>query len=87
MGGGFFTGRYASLEDKVEPGSRFDPEKFQGKVSGIASDHEIETRYCLGANMETRESRESIRVRSMIDGDESAKYVGRSMNTRYDDSS
>ena len=35
MGGGFFTGRYASLEDKVEPGSRFDPEKFQGKVSGI----------------------------------------------------
>ena len=39
----------------------------EGKVSGIASDHEIETRYCTGANLETRETRESIRVRSMID--------------------
>ncbi len=32
VGGGFFTGRYRSLEDKVEPGSRFDPEKGQGQV-------------------------------------------------------
>ncbi|OCH85014.1 Aldo/keto reductase [Obba rivulosa] len=31
LGGGFFTGRYNSVEDKVEPGSRFDPEKGQGK--------------------------------------------------------
>ncbi|KAK7677164.1 hypothetical protein QCA50_019873 [Cerrena zonata] len=31
LGGGFFTGRYTSLDDKVEAGSRFDPEKFQGK--------------------------------------------------------
>ncbi|KAJ3782044.1 Aldo/keto reductase [Lentinula aff. detonsa] len=31
LGGGFFTGRYTSLDDKVEPGSRFDPEKAQGK--------------------------------------------------------
>jgi len=31
LGGGFFTGRYNSLDDKVEPGSRFDPEKGQGK--------------------------------------------------------
>ena len=37
VGGGFFTGRYASLEDKVEPGSRFDPDKFQGKVSVVCS--------------------------------------------------
>ncbi|KAE9392441.1 Aldo/keto reductase [Gymnopus androsaceus JB14] len=26
LAGGFFTGRYASLEDKPEPGSRFDPD-------------------------------------------------------------
>ncbi|KAI0669007.1 Aldo/keto reductase [Trametes maxima] len=31
LGGGFFTGRYRSLEDKAEPGSRFDPERYQGK--------------------------------------------------------
>ncbi|CAL1697781.1 unnamed protein product [Somion occarium] len=31
LGGGLFTGRYSSLDDKVEPGSRFDPEKNQGK--------------------------------------------------------
>ncbi|OSD03823.1 Aldo/keto reductase [Trametes coccinea BRFM310] len=31
LGGGFFTGRYRSLNDPVEPGSRFDPEKNQGK--------------------------------------------------------
>ncbi|KAI0632720.1 Aldo/keto reductase [Trametes polyzona] len=31
LGGGFFTGRYRSLEDKAEPGSRFDPNKLQGK--------------------------------------------------------
>ncbi|PCH42899.1 Aldo/keto reductase [Wolfiporia cocos MD-104 SS10] len=31
LGGGFFTGRYASLDEKVEPGSRFDPEKGQGR--------------------------------------------------------
>lgn len=33
VGGGFFTGRYTSLDDKAEPGSRFDPEKLQGKAS------------------------------------------------------
>ena len=32
LGGGFFTGRYRSLQDDVEPGSRFDPTKMQGKV-------------------------------------------------------
>lgn len=32
VGGGFFTGRYHSPDEKVEPGSRFDPEKGQGKV-------------------------------------------------------
>ncbi|EIW56834.1 Aldo/keto reductase [Trametes versicolor FP-101664 SS1] len=31
LGGGFFTGRYRSLEDAVEPGSRFDPNKGQGQ--------------------------------------------------------
>ncbi|KZT21812.1 Aldo/keto reductase [Neolentinus lepideus HHB14362 ss-1] len=31
LGGGFFTGRYKSLENQVEPGSRFDPEKGQGR--------------------------------------------------------
>ncbi|KAF5391077.1 hypothetical protein D9757_003113 [Collybiopsis confluens] len=31
LGGGFFTGRYTSLEDQVEPGSRFDPNKPQGQ--------------------------------------------------------
>jgi len=29
--GGFFSGRYSSLDDKVEAGSRFDPERVQGK--------------------------------------------------------
>lgn len=33
VGGGFFTGRYTSLEDQVEPGSRFDANKAQGQVS------------------------------------------------------
>ncbi|EIN07557.1 Aldo/keto reductase [Punctularia strigosozonata HHB-11173 SS5] len=32
LGGGFFTGRYLSPEDKVDPGSRFDDEKMQGKM-------------------------------------------------------
>lgn len=32
VGGGFFTGRYNSAEDVPEAGSRFDPEKTQGKV-------------------------------------------------------
>ena len=32
LGGGFFTGRYRSVDDEVEPGSRFDPSKGQGKV-------------------------------------------------------
>lgn len=32
VGGGFFTGRYNSLDEKIEPGSRFDPEKGQGRV-------------------------------------------------------
>ncbi|KAI0702745.1 Aldo/keto reductase [Earliella scabrosa] len=31
LGGGFFTGRYRSLQDQVEPGSRFDPNAGQGK--------------------------------------------------------
>ncbi|KZT05023.1 Aldo/keto reductase [Laetiporus sulphureus 93-53] len=31
LGGGFFTGRYTSLDQQVEPGSRFDPEKGQGR--------------------------------------------------------
>ncbi|KAJ4496608.1 NADP-dependent oxidoreductase domain-containing protein [Lentinula lateritia] len=31
LGGGFFTGRYISVDDQVEPGSRFDPNKAQGK--------------------------------------------------------
>jgi len=31
LGGGFFTGRYTSLDDKTEAGSRFDPEKGQGR--------------------------------------------------------
>ncbi|KAI8992796.1 Aldo/keto reductase [Trametes punicea] len=31
LGGGFFTGRYRSIEDEVEPGSRFDPTKGQGR--------------------------------------------------------
>jgi hypothetical protein len=32
VGGGFFTGRYRSMQDEVEPGSRFDPTQIQGKV-------------------------------------------------------
>ncbi|KAG6845547.1 hypothetical protein H0H87_007791 [Tephrocybe sp. NHM501043] len=31
LGGGFFTGRYTSSDDKVEAGSRFDDEGSQGK--------------------------------------------------------
>ncbi|KAI0790223.1 Aldo/keto reductase [Irpex lacteus] len=31
LGGGFFTGRYRSLQDEAEPGSRFDPQKLQGQ--------------------------------------------------------
>ncbi|TFY75656.1 hypothetical protein EWM64_g8357 [Hericium alpestre] len=31
LGGGFFTGRYSSPNDQVEPGSRFDPSKSQGQ--------------------------------------------------------
>ncbi|KAL6308763.1 Aldo/keto reductase [Sparassis latifolia] len=31
LGGGFFTGRYHSADETVEPGSRFDPAKGQGK--------------------------------------------------------
>ncbi|KAF9476585.1 Aldo/keto reductase [Pholiota conissans] len=31
LAGGFFTGRYASLEDSPEEGSRFDPNKKQGQ--------------------------------------------------------
>lgn len=33
VGGGIFTGRYKSLDDTVEAGSRFDADKTQGKVS------------------------------------------------------
>lgn len=33
VGGGFFTGRYTSMDSKAEPGSRFDPDQMQGKVS------------------------------------------------------
>ncbi|TFK72509.1 Aldo/keto reductase [Pluteus cervinus] len=32
LAGGFFTGRYTSLEDKPEAGSRFDPNRGQGQV-------------------------------------------------------
>ncbi|KZT05022.1 Aldo/keto reductase [Laetiporus sulphureus 93-53] len=32
LGGGFFTGRYTSLDQQVEPGSRFDPEKNTGRI-------------------------------------------------------
>ncbi|KAF9069985.1 Aldo/keto reductase [Rhodocollybia butyracea] len=32
LGGGFFTGRYTSLEDQVEPGSRFDAGLPQGQI-------------------------------------------------------
>ena len=32
LAGGFFTGRYTGKEDKVEAGSRFDPERIQGKM-------------------------------------------------------
>ncbi|KAI0785680.1 Aldo/keto reductase [Abortiporus biennis] len=32
LAGGFFTGRYRSLAQSVEPGTRFDPEKGQGKT-------------------------------------------------------
>ncbi|KAA1474652.1 Aldo/keto reductase [Dentipellis sp. KUC8613] len=31
LGGGFFTGRYHSLNDQVEAGSRFDPNRIQGQ--------------------------------------------------------
>lgn len=31
LGGGFFTGRYRAIDDDVEPGSRFDPARNQGK--------------------------------------------------------
>ncbi|PAV24322.1 Aldo keto reductase [Pyrrhoderma noxium] len=31
LGGGFFTGRYSRLDEVVESGSRFDPERSQGK--------------------------------------------------------
>ncbi|TFK72502.1 Aldo/keto reductase [Pluteus cervinus] len=32
LGGGFFTGRYTSIEDNSEAGSRFDPNRIQGKM-------------------------------------------------------
>ena len=32
VGGGLFTGRYRSLQDENEAGSRFDPNTGQGKV-------------------------------------------------------
>ena len=32
VGGGFFTGRYHSITGAVEPGSRFDPQRNQGRV-------------------------------------------------------
>ena len=31
VGGGFFTGRYRTLQDASEAGSRFDPDTLQGK--------------------------------------------------------
>jgi len=31
LGGGFFTGRYSSMDATTDEGSRFDPQKFQGK--------------------------------------------------------
>ena len=32
LGGGFFTGRYRSIDDAGEPGSRYDASKTLGKV-------------------------------------------------------
>ncbi|KAI0702753.1 Aldo/keto reductase [Earliella scabrosa] len=32
LGGGFFTGRYRSMEDQTEAGSRFDPTRMQGQA-------------------------------------------------------
>ncbi|EPS99222.1 hypothetical protein FOMPIDRAFT_1030941 [Fomitopsis schrenkii] len=32
LGGGFFAGRYSSSDQQVEPGSRFDPSRVQGKL-------------------------------------------------------
>ncbi|KAJ8503633.1 hypothetical protein ONZ45_g10685 [Pleurotus djamor] len=32
LAGGFFTDRYKSLDEAVEPGSRFDPKKMQGQM-------------------------------------------------------
>ncbi len=32
VGGGFFTGRYNAMNEAVEGGSRFDPNKMQGQV-------------------------------------------------------
>ncbi|KAH7916003.1 Aldo/keto reductase [Hygrophoropsis aurantiaca] len=33
LGGGFFTGRYNTLNDQVEKGGRFDPQRIQGQVN------------------------------------------------------
>lgn len=32
LGGGFFTGRYRSIHDRIEPGTRFDRNSTVGKV-------------------------------------------------------
>ncbi|KAJ3907283.1 Aldo/keto reductase [Lentinula edodes] len=46
LDGGFFTGRYTSVDsDQVEPGSRFDPNKAQGKavasIQTVADHHNL----------------------------------------------
>lgn len=39
VGGGFFTGRYTSMNTTSEAGSRFDPEQRQGKVRNQTEIH------------------------------------------------
>lgn len=41
VAGGFFTGRYTSLDNIPEEGSRFDPNRSQGQVGSIFSHHAL----------------------------------------------
>lgn len=45
VGGGFFTGRYHDISGAVEPGSRFDPQRNQGRVR--VSRHVRQARYLM----------------------------------------
>lgn len=47
MGGGFFAGRYSSSDQQVEPGSRFDPSRVQGKVGVITRTHLLLNLICV----------------------------------------